>query len=189
MEPQIVFFDDYCVLCSRSVRFIYRNDPGGRFRFASFDSEAFRGIAGMLPGQFQVRGSGGSEASPGSVAADRWQNAKATKGGDSSQPSFGTLEAERWQNAKATKVGESSQSSPGSVVLYRQGREYLRSGAALRIAMLLRFPLPLLAAGFALPPFIRNAIYDWIARKRYRWFGKLETCFVPDEGLRDRFLK
>jgi predicted DCC family thiol-disulfide oxidoreductase YuxK len=140
MESQIVFFDDYCVLCSRSVRFIYRNDRRGRFRFASFDSEAFRGIAGKLPEQFQVRGSGVSEA------------------------------------------------SQGSVVLYRRGRVHLRSAAALRIAMLLRFPWPLLAAGLALPPFIRDAVYNLIARNRYRWFGKRETCFLPGEGLRERFL-
>jgi predicted DCC family thiol-disulfide oxidoreductase YuxK len=140
MESQIVFFDDYCVLCSRSVRFIYRNDRRGMFRFASFDSEAFRAIAEKLPEQFQVRGSGVSEA------------------------------------------------SQGSVVLYRRGRVHLRSAAALRIAMLLRFPWPLLAAGLALPPFIRDAVYNLIARNRYRWFGKRETCFLPGEGLRERFL-
>ncbi|MCA1746153.1 MAG: DCC1-like thiol-disulfide oxidoreductase family protein, partial [Bacteroidales bacterium] len=81
------------------------------------------------------------------------------------------------------------QESPGSVVLYRRGKVYLRSAAALRIAMSLRFPMPLLAAGFLFPPFIRNGIYDWIARNRYRWFGKRENCFLPDGGLRERFLE
>ena len=135
MEQQIVFFDDICVLCSRSVRFIYRHDRKQRFLFASFDSEAFRRISHLLPGP-----------------------------------------------------DNSSRSLPDSVVLYRKGRVYLRSGAALRIAMLLRFPLPLLAAFLVVPPFIRNTVYDWIARNRYRWFGKRETCFLPDDDLRERFL-
>ena len=75
-----------------------------------------------------------------------------------------------------------------SVILFTHGKIYLRSGAALRIAWRLRFPLPLLTAGFILPPFIRNGIYDWIARNRYRWFGKRQDCFLPDAAVRNRFL-
>jgi predicted DCC family thiol-disulfide oxidoreductase YuxK len=55
--------------------------------------------------------------------------------------------------------------------------------------MSLRFPMPLLAVGFLLPPFIRDGIYNWIARNRYRWFGKRESCFMPDGELRERFLE
>jgi predicted DCC family thiol-disulfide oxidoreductase YuxK len=35
---------------------------------------------------------------------------------------------------------------------------------------------------------LRDAIYDLVARRRYRWFGRRETCMVPGPGIRDRFL-
>jgi predicted DCC family thiol-disulfide oxidoreductase YuxK len=75
-----------------------------------------------------------------------------------------------------------------SVILYSRGKVYSRSGAALRIAWKLRFPIPLVSIVFILPPFIRNGIYNWIARNRYRWFGKRNTCFIPDGLLKSRFL-
>lgn len=75
-----------------------------------------------------------------------------------------------------------------SVILYRNGRLYMRSSAALRIAAHLRFPWPLAVIFLAVPRVIRDAIYDWIARNRYRWFGKRETCFLPDGGMKKRFL-
>jgi len=157
MEQQIVFFDDVCVLCSRSVRFIYRHDRKKRFLFASFDSEAFSKISHLLPAQ------------------DRLLSAheRAT---------------ERDVAPRISSRGNSSHAMPDSVVLYRKGRVYLHSGAALRIAMLLRFPISLLAVLLVVPAFIRDAVYDWIARNRYRWFGKRETCFLPGDDLRERFL-
>lgn len=38
------------------------------------------------------------------------------------------------------------------------------------------------------PRFIRDAVYDWIARHRYRWFGRYDECRVPDDGGRDRLM-
>jgi predicted DCC family thiol-disulfide oxidoreductase YuxK len=38
------------------------------------------------------------------------------------------------------------------------------------------------------PPFIRDAVYDWIARNRYGWFGKMDACPVPTPELQARFL-
>ena len=39
-----------------------------------------------------------------------------------------------------------------------------------------------------LPRPLRDGIYDWIARNRYRWFGRTDTCPAPDRDFRDRFL-
>jgi len=38
------------------------------------------------------------------------------------------------------------------------------------------------------PPFIRNAVYNWVARKRYKWYGKRDECMVPVPALKERFL-
>ena len=58
----------------------------------------------------------------------------------------------------------------------------------LRIARRLRFPWPLLYVGILLPRALRDAIYRWIARNRYRWFGQKESCGMPPPGLRERFI-
>ena len=41
---------------------------------------------------------------------------------------------------------------------------------------------------FVVPAFVRDGVYRWIARNRYRWFGKGEQCWVPTPALRARFL-
>lgn len=75
-----------------------------------------------------------------------------------------------------------------TMVLVENGRAYKRSSAALRIARRLRFPWPILVVFLAVPPFLRDAVYAWIARNRYRWFGKQDACLVPTAELRERFL-
>ena len=64
-----------------------------------------------------------------------------------------------------------------------------KSAAALRIAALLRGIWK--AAGLLrfLPRFIRDAAYDTIARHRYRWFGKYQSCPLPEARYRDRFIE
>lgn len=75
-----------------------------------------------------------------------------------------------------------------TMMLIRNGRLYKRSGAALRIARGLRFPWPLAAVLLIVPAFIRDAVYDVIARNRYKWFGEKETCMIPTPDIRERFL-
>ncbi|WP_298715046.1 thiol-disulfide oxidoreductase DCC family protein [Chitinophaga sp.] len=75
-----------------------------------------------------------------------------------------------------------------SFVLIEGGKPYLKSTAALRVARGLGFPWNLLWAFMIVPAFIRNAVYDRIARNRYRWFGKMDACMVPDAEMRSKFL-
>lgn len=75
-----------------------------------------------------------------------------------------------------------------TVVLVEGGRCYTRSTAALRIARFLRFPWPLLSVFVFLPSAVRDAAYSLLARNRYRWFGKLDSCRLPTPELRERFL-
>lgn len=76
-----------------------------------------------------------------------------------------------------------------SVVLIENGTYYIRSAAALRIARGLRSPWPLLYALIVVPRGLRDAVYQFVANHRYRWFGKDETCLVPTRELRERFLE
>lgn len=71
---------------------------------------------------------------------------------------------------------------PDSIVLVQGRKMHFRSGAALRIARGLRFPWPVLAAGLLAPPPLRDAVYDWVARNRYRWFGRDASCHLPERA-------
>jgi predicted DCC family thiol-disulfide oxidoreductase YuxK len=77
---------------------------------------------------------------------------------------------------------------PDSVILVSGGRRYERSDAALHIALGLRAPWPLAFAAILIPRAARDAVYRWIARNRYRWFGRSDVCALPPPGLRERFL-
>lgn len=73
-------------------------------------------------------------------------------------------------------------------VLQDNGKTYLRSDAALRIFRYLGGAWPALSALLVVPAFIRNGVYNQIAANRYKWFGKLDECLLPDPAVRKRFL-
>jgi predicted DCC family thiol-disulfide oxidoreductase YuxK len=77
---------------------------------------------------------------------------------------------------------------PDSIVLLADGRVRVKSAAALAIARGLRFPWPLLTVFWLVPYPLRDLVYDWIAKNRYRWFGRRDECWVPTPELRARFL-
>ena len=76
-----------------------------------------------------------------------------------------------------------------SVTLLEDGQAYVESDAALRIAAHLGAPWKWLTLGRALPPWLRNRIYRFIARHRYQWFGRKEVCWLPTPDLAARFLE
>ena len=75
-----------------------------------------------------------------------------------------------------------------TVVLIAGGRAFTRSTAALEIARRLDGAWPICYAAVVLPRFLRDSVYDFIARNRYRWFGKQEACMMPSPELKQRFL-
>lgn len=75
-----------------------------------------------------------------------------------------------------------------SMVLIVGEKCFRRSDAALEIASRLPEPWSSLRLFRVVPRFIRNAVYDLIARYRYSWFGEKDSCMVPTEDLRQRFL-
>ena len=75
-----------------------------------------------------------------------------------------------------------------SFVLRQGARVHVRSSAAVRILMALGGPWRLFGALLAIPKPLRDRLYDFVARRRYRWFGKSESCRMPTPELRARFL-
>jgi predicted DCC family thiol-disulfide oxidoreductase YuxK len=65
-----------------------------------------------------------------------------------------------------------------TIILIEKGKTFFRSTAALKIARRLSFPLNLLSIFIIIPAFLRDPVYNWIARNRFRWFGKRDVCFV-----------
>ena len=84
--------------------------------------------------------------------------------------------------------GNSIQETPDSIVYFRNNKFYTQSTAALLIAKDLGNAWSLAVVFFVIPSFIRNAVYKYIARNRYKWFGKLEACRIPDKATRAKFL-
>ncbi len=75
-----------------------------------------------------------------------------------------------------------------SIIFIEEEKYTTKSTAFFHILKHLRFPWFLLYGFILTPHFIRDAIYDFIGRKRYKWFGKRNTCRMPTKELKDRFL-
>lgn len=80
-------------------------------------------------------------------------------------------------------------SKTDSILLYSKGKGLsVKSSAALHIAKHLGFPRSLMAVFFIIPTFIRNWVYDFVAKNRYKWYGKKEACMIPTPELTAKFL-
>lgn len=79
-------------------------------------------------------------------------------------------------------------SETDSIVLIDGKKSYVKSTAALHIAKGLSGAFPLLFGLLILPRFIRDRLYDYVAKNRYKWFGKKESCMVPTPELKAKFL-
>jgi predicted DCC family thiol-disulfide oxidoreductase YuxK len=75
-----------------------------------------------------------------------------------------------------------------SIVLISGDTAFAKAGAALRISRHLSGLWPLLYSLIIIPKFIANIVYDFIARNRYKWFGKKESCMIPTPELKSKFL-
>jgi len=80
-------------------------------------------------------------------------------------------------------------SKTDSILLYSEGKGLkIKSSAAIAIASKLGVPRNLLSVFYIVPPFIRNWVYDYIAKNRYKWYGKKDACMIPTPELQERFL-
>lgn len=74
------------------------------------------------------------------------------------------------------------------VVLVEGGRCYRKSDAVLRVLRRLGFPYRLLYPSRIFPRLLRDFIYDFVAERRYGWFGRKDQCLMPTEDIKSRFL-
>lgn len=75
-----------------------------------------------------------------------------------------------------------------SFVFVDKGKVYRQSTAALKVCRYLRGLWPLCYGLIIVPPFIRDGIYNWIAKNRYKWFGVRQECMIPSPEVKQRFL-
>ncbi len=75
-----------------------------------------------------------------------------------------------------------------SIILIYKGRLYRKSRAVLRSALLLHRAWPVMGLFLLVPRFIADPVYDYVGRHRYRWFGKMDSCWLPETDHSLRFL-
>lgn len=75
-----------------------------------------------------------------------------------------------------------------SMVLIKNYSVHIKSCAALRLTLYMKGLWPLLVVFVVIPPFLRNIVYDYIAKRRYKKFGKTTNCALIDQKYRNRFL-
>lgn len=132
MEKPIIIFDGICNLCNRSVQTVIKNDPGGKFMFASLQSQ---------------------------------------------------------KGQQLLKKFNQPLNDFNSFILIQDDKVYTKSTGALKVAKQLKGGWWLLYIFIIVPKFIRDGVYAWIAKNRYKWFGKREECMVPTPALKERFIE
>lgn len=75
-----------------------------------------------------------------------------------------------------------------SLIFIEHEKAYIKSQAALKLTPYLKGAYPLLYGFMIFPSFIRDGIYNLIAKKRYQWFGHSDSCMIPDPSYQGRFL-
>ena len=76
----------------------------------------------------------------------------------------------------------------GSFILIDNGAVYQKSAAALKVYSQLAWYWKWTQIFWIVPAFVRNGVYDVIAKNRYKWFGKKDACMIPTPDIRNRFL-
>lgn len=99
---------------------------------------------------------------------------------------FASLQGSTGQ--KLLQKFELPQTSFNSFVLIEGDIAYTKSTGALKVFKKLGGVWNLLYAFIIVPTFIRDAVYNWISKNRYRWFGQRDHCMIPTPALKAKFL-
>ena len=100
--------------------------------------------------------------------------------------SFASLQSEF--GAQALKDANLPADYTSSLVLLENDKVYVKSDAALQLTKHLNGLWKAGSVLLIIPKFIRNPVYDWVAKNRYKWFGEKEVCWVPEPKWKKRFL-
>ena len=98
---------------------------------------------------------------------------------------FSSLQGE---TAKAHLSAQELQVMSSLVLIYNQ-KQYHKSSAFLKLMQLLNWPYKGLYVLMLVPRFVRDAVYDVIAKNRYKWYGKHASCWLPNAADKWRFLE
>lgn len=80
-------------------------------------------------------------------------------------------------------------SKTDSIILYQPGQAYYyKADAAFKIANELGSIYSLISVFSILPKWLTNKVYDYIARNRYKWYGKKDECMLPTQAMKAKFL-
>ena len=125
-NKKIVFFDESCILCNRSVQFILTSDRSKSIYVSALQSELGKEMMKQL-------------------------------------------------NQKTEEF---------NTIIYWDGDKlYKKSSASLRIARDMKTWVSLIYIFILLPKIIRDGVYNWIARNRFKWFGRTDTCMISHPRL------
>ena len=75
-----------------------------------------------------------------------------------------------------------------SIIFIRDHSAYIKSCAALRLTRYMKGLWPLMIIFVAIPPFLRNRVYDFIAKRRMKWFGRVDNCALLQKEDKERFI-
>lgn len=100
---------------------------------------------------------------------------------------FASLQSEAGQKL-ANERGINTSEIDSIILIEPQIAYYTKSDAALIIAKSLSGGWSILGIFMGLPKGLRDTIYDWVARNRYQWFGKNDSCMIPTEADKGKFL-
>lgn len=76
-----------------------------------------------------------------------------------------------------------------SFIFIENNKAYTRSAAALKVCRYLRRGWPICYGFIIVPKFIRDGVYNLIAKNRYKWFGVKQQCMIPSPDVKARFLQ
>jgi predicted DCC family thiol-disulfide oxidoreductase YuxK len=104
------------------------------------------------------------------------------------QPLIRFVTIQSREGAAMAEAHDIKPKDPATFLFLENGVALKKSSAALAVLKHVGGPARLFSLGAFLPLSVRDAIYDVLARNRFKWFGRNPTCILPDEKLRHRFV-
>ncbi|NNF74611.1 MAG: thiol-disulfide oxidoreductase DCC family protein [Flavobacteriaceae bacterium] len=101
---------------------------------------------------------------------------------------FASLQSELGKQIAKEKLQEAI-GTDSIILVENDSTLFLKSTAALKIAAALRFPINLLVIFLIIPKALRNWVYDYVAKNRYKWYGKRDACMIPTDDIKSKFLE
>ena len=100
---------------------------------------------------------------------------------------FSSLQSETGQKI-TTHFNIDTTKTDSIILVASDDKFFVKSSAALGILNEFGGVWKLFKLYWIIPRILRDAMYDFIARNRYKWFGKKEQCMVPTEKIKDKFI-